>query len=147
MIRDCRANNRQLGEMRDVLRHAMPNMRRCDIMCVAVPDVGTVQGREKAREQREKPQRVLYGKTKTATDNKRTLIYWEGTPRDPWHPRRARGPTPYSPPQMVTSASPIPKPPTKSPPKSTPSNVRGPPTPPIQSVHRYNIAAGTTRCR
>jgi hypothetical protein len=33
---------------RDVLRHAMPNMRRCDITCVAVPGVGTKQERGRA---------------------------------------------------------------------------------------------------
>jgi hypothetical protein len=48
MIRDCRADNRQLGETRDVLRHTMPNMRRCDITCVAVPGVGTKQERGRA---------------------------------------------------------------------------------------------------
>jgi hypothetical protein len=48
MIHDCRADNRQLGETRDVLRHAMPNMRRCDITCVTVPGVGMKQERGRA---------------------------------------------------------------------------------------------------
>ena len=41
---------------------------------------------------------AMDGKTKTATDNKRTLIYQEGTLRDPWQQRRAKGPTPFTPP-------------------------------------------------
>ena len=109
--------------------------------------VGRCKAESRPASKRKKPRRALYGKTKTATDNEKTLIYWEGTPRDPWHQRRARGPTPFTPPQMVTSASPIPKPPTKSPPKSPPSSVHGSPTPPIWSVCGYNVATGTTRCR
>jgi hypothetical protein len=37
---------------------------------------------------------AMDGKTKTKTDNKKTLIYWEGTPRDPWH--HWEGQSPYS---------------------------------------------------
>jgi hypothetical protein len=37
---------------------------------------------------------AMDGKTKTATDNERTLIYQEETPQDPWH--HWEGQSPYS---------------------------------------------------
>jgi hypothetical protein len=105
--------------------------------------------REAPREQGTKPEGrciARQDKTRRATDNERTLIYWEGTPRDPWHQRRARGPTPYSPPQMVTSASPIQKPtmdPSTNSPSKSPTKVLQSPT---RSVCGYNVAAGATGC-
>jgi hypothetical protein len=113
-----------------------------EVGTIPIGCVGAGGNKEKPRSEGTKPEGrciVRRDKTGCATDNERTLIYWEGTPRDPWHQRRARGPTPYSPPQMVTSASPIPKPPagspTESPPKCSP-HIHRPPTILIPSSNR-----------
>jgi hypothetical protein len=49
--------------------------------------------KNKTPKAKEKAQRHCMARQRP-TDNKKTLIYWEGTPLDPWHQRRARGPTP-----------------------------------------------------
>ena len=66
----------------------------------------------------------------------------EETLRDPWHQRRARGPTPFTPLRMGMSVFPLLRPPMK-PPAKTPSRIPQSPIPLIWSMNGYKGAAST----
>ena len=95
--------------------------------------VGAVQGKEQTRKQREEtPKGAVWQDewTKTRT----TLSIYGETLRDPWHQRRARGPTPYTPLRMGMSAFPLLRPPVK-PSTKTPSRMPQSPIPSIWSMN------------